>query len=121
MRHLRPAVLALAAPDPKVRALMLPGDFDAILGLLERPDGVSAPRPEAARDLMLQETLAAAYAECQRLLGEDTGSWRWGRLHKACFHHGASRLGKTEAEGWDVGPAAARRQPLDHDACRRTG
>lgn len=120
MRHLRPAVLSLVAPDPEIRALMLPGDFDAILDLLEHPDRRFGTEPEAGRDRMLHETLAAAHAECRRLIGDDARGWAWGNLHKAFFHHGASGLGKPEAEHWDVGPlpiGGSRSTPM-HSAYR---
>ena len=38
MKHLKPALLDLLAPDPALRALLAPGDAESLLALLERPD-----------------------------------------------------------------------------------
>ncbi|MCB8839472.1 penicillin acylase family protein [Aurantimonas sp. VKM B-3413] len=104
MKHLRPALLAKMAPDAKVRALLQPGHAESLLALLEAPDARFGSEPIAARDHMLAETLAAAFADCRRRLGEDPAGWRWGDLHQAYFEHAATSLRKEGEAGWDVGP-----------------
>jgi penicillin amidase len=101
-RHLRPAVLALAAPDPDLRRLLLPGDTAAVLDLLERPDARFGAAPEMARDDLLRATLVAAVADATARLGPDPADWAWGRLHHGYFQHQLSLLGKP-AE-LDCGP-----------------
>ncbi|MBB3950063.1 penicillin acylase family protein [Aureimonas jatrophae] len=101
MKHLRPAVLARAAPDPAVRKLLLPGDFDRILTHLQRAEPLwTAPE----RDALLLVTLAEAFAECRRRLGPDSSLWRWGTLHRALFEHEASGVKPGPDTSWDVGP-----------------
>ncbi|WP_244493697.1 penicillin acylase family protein [Aureimonas sp. AU4] len=101
MKHLRPAVLSRAAPDPKVRKLLLPGDFDRILSSLGRA-GPLWTVPE--RDALLLSTLADAVAECARRLGSEPAEWRWGALHRALFEHEASGVKARPDTAWDVGP-----------------
>ncbi len=104
MLHLRPALFARVAPDPKVRALLVPGDVETLLALLEGPDARLGDAPEAARDRLLLDTLAAAVADCRARLGDDHARWAWGRLHQALFEHAASRVRAEGGDGWNVGP-----------------
>src|SRR6185437_1922412 len=91
-KHLRRALLDHLAPDPVVRALLVPGDNETLLGLLERPDERLGERPESRRDAFLVETLAAAFGECRQLLGADCARWTWGQLHHGYFEHPLSPL-----------------------------
>lgn len=98
MHHLRPALLRHLAPAASLRALLAPGDPEALLDLL------AAPRPPldaATRDRLLAETLAAAERDCRARLGDDSTAWAWGRLHHALFAHPLSGLAEV---GRDVGP-----------------
>lgn len=104
MKHLRPAIFTLFAPDPTVRALLAPGDVDTLLELLEKPDTRFGVEPEKARDAMLLETLAGAFEDCCRRLGKDALTWRWGDLHQAVFEHAASRVMPGKDAAWNVGP-----------------
>lgn len=81
-KHLKPALLALIAPDPAVRALLAPADHETLLALLERPD---ERLPD--RDAVLARTLEAAAADCRARLGDDQAGWAWGRLHHGFFAH----------------------------------
>jgi penicillin amidase len=93
-RHLKPAVLARMAPEPRLAALLAPGDDTATLAVLEHP----TPRWSAAeRDSLLTATLAAAMAECAARMGPDPAGWSWGLVHRLVFAHSAGRDG-------DVGP-----------------
>lgn len=103
MKHLRPAVLARFCPDPAVRALLLPGDLATLLRILEEPGAPSFRWSAAERDALLLSTLDAAFAEARDLMGEPD-DWQWGHLHHGYFEHAASRPGREETEGWDVGP-----------------
>ncbi|WP_348642647.1 penicillin acylase family protein [Neorhizobium sp. P12A] len=104
MKHLRPALFARFAPDPAVRALLVPGDVDVLLNLLEHPDQRFGQPAEEARDTMLLETLAAAFDDCSRRLGDDPSRWAWGTLHHALFEHAASRVKQDKTGEWNVGP-----------------
>ena len=97
-KHLKPAVLDLLAPDPQVRKLLVPGDAETLLGLLEAGDARLGDRAA-----LLVRTLGAAVAECRRRLGADVASWQWGRLHHGFFEH---PLSGVVAGMRDVGPLA---------------
>lgn len=101
-RHLKPALLAILAPDDLARRRMLPGDTAALLDALDRPGPAFGPDPASARDRLLRDTLAAARAECAERMGADPSAWRWDALHHAYFSHALTRAaGHTE---WDAGP-----------------
>ncbi|SEE64388.1 penicillin amidase [Rhizobiales bacterium GAS188] len=104
MRHLRPALLARLSPDAALAKLLLPGDIDGLLHVLEVPDGRFGADPLAQRDALLRETLAAAVAECRRRLGDDPATWRWGALHHGFFEHALSNLALPSMPASDVGP-----------------
>ncbi|GJD47460.1 Penicillin acylase 2 proenzyme [Methylobacterium crusticola] len=105
MHHLRPALLRRVAPNPATAALLLPGDPETLLDLLEGApaglDGAPANLGPAARDALLRDTLAAAYRDCASRLGADPSAWAWGRLHHALFAHPLSGIAPA---GRDVGP-----------------
>jgi penicillin amidase len=86
-KHLKQALLDLAAPDPVTRALLVPGDVETLLGMLEHPD---ARLPD--RDALLARTLDAAWADCTARMGEDPAQWQWGRLHHGAFPHPLGRV-----------------------------
>lgn len=104
-KHLRPGLFARAAPDPKVRALLAPGDADGVLAALETPGHWFGPSPTQGRDALLLSTLTAAWRECEARMGADSSAWAWGRLHHGYFAHALSAVG-TAPEGltMDVGP-----------------
>ncbi|MGA0594528.1 penicillin acylase family protein [Enterovirga sp. CN4-39] len=103
-KHLKPALLARAAPDAGTRALLPPGDHETLLAALERPGSRPWVRDEADRASLLAETLAAACAACTKRLGAEPAAWRWGDLHHGYFEHPLS-AGVPGATEWrDVGP-----------------
>ena len=86
-----------------MRALLAPGDPDAILNRLENPNSwLSKPAAASARPHSLGEPLAKAYRECAERMGPDTNSWSWGRLHHGYFGHALTQL--KGAPTFDVGP-----------------
>ena len=87
MKHLKPALLDMLAPDATVRALFVPGDTESLLALLERPDN---RLPD--RETLLVTTLAAAVADCRTRMGADQSAWAWGRLHHGYFEHVLARV-----------------------------
>src|SRR5690606_29042355 len=104
-KHLKPALFACLVPDPALRAFLAPGDVAGILHCLEAPDDRFGADPVAARDALLRETLAAAFADCAARLGDDPAGWAWGRLHHAFFEHALSFRGETMARfSPDIGP-----------------
>lgn len=103
MKHLRPALLARFCPDPDVRALLLPGDFDMLLRLIERPEDGPLTWPAAERDALLLATLAEASADCGAQMGSADG-WAWGRLHHAFFEHAAAGVDAAGGTARNVGP-----------------
>jgi penicillin G amidase len=103
MKHLRPGLLARFAPDQAVRQLLLPGDFDRLLTLLQTPQPLWSGDE---RDALMLSTLAKGFDDCATRLGPDAGTWRWGDLHRALFEHAASRIKPAAEAEWNVGPLA---------------
>jgi penicillin amidase len=97
-KHLKPALLARIAPDPAVRALLVPADHETLLALLETPD---ERLPD--RDAVLATTLRVAQADCRERMGDDPGFWSWGSLHHGFFPHKLARISATLPS---VGPLA---------------
>ncbi|MGH7118452.1 MAG: penicillin acylase family protein, partial [Acetobacteraceae bacterium] len=102
--HLKPALVAHAVPDPAVQELVLaPGDVQSILSALETP--AQYLRSTRARDALLLSTLAAAWRDAARRMGNDASAWAWGRLHQGYFAHALNALqSSTSGERFDIGP-----------------
>lgn len=103
-KHLKPALLARAAPDADVRALLPPGDHETLLAALEQPGSTPWSRGAKDREELLAGTLADAYAACQGLLSPDPKVWRWGSLHHGYFEHPLTAAQSRETAWRDVGP-----------------
>lgn len=110
-RRLKPAALALLVPDAETRALIGPGDVEAILRALEHPDARFGADADAARDALLARTLSEAYADCAAAMGPDPAQWAWGRLHHGAFTHplaGSPQVGaRFDVGPWPLGGSAA--------------
>ncbi|KEQ06292.1 penicillin acylase family protein [Pseudorhizobium pelagicum] len=103
MKHLRPGLLTRFAPDQTVRQLLLPGDFDRLLFLLQTPEHFWS---NDERDALVLSTLNKGWEDCAARLGPDPSAWRWGDLHRALFEHAASRVKPVADAEWNVGPLA---------------
>jgi|UPI00056C6F7D penicillin amidase len=104
-KYLRPGLFKRVTDDPKIQALLLPGDPESVLALLETPDARLGDAPADVRDALLAETLRAAFAECRTQMGGDSTSWRWGTIHKAWFTHATSNIHRDRPRpSGDVGP-----------------
>jgi penicillin amidase len=95
-KKLKPTLLDLVSTDPVVRPILVPGDVETLLAMLETPD----PRI-ADRDALLIATLGAACVDCRLRMGQETSGWSWGALHHGFFEHPLSDL---IAEMKNVGP-----------------
>ena len=122
-KHLGRALVARAAPEP-ARAAIGTSDIAAVVAILENPDAMLGPDPQAARDAILLQSLAAALSEVRQLLGSDTANWAWGKLHHAQFEHPLSPLaddatraqmtvGRLAMGGSAFSPRAASYRPSD--------
>jgi len=78
--YLRPSVIDRLVRDPAARALVAPGDVEAILREIEQ-------MPAAQRRGLFDESLAAACSCCVGFFGDDERSWSWGRIHGITFNH----------------------------------
>jgi penicillin amidase len=123
-RHLRPAVLRHVIRDRTAQGLVAPGDTEAILLALERPDHRFGESSRTARDALLLETLNSAWSECIALMGEAVQSWAWGRLHYAVFEHPLAgvvatsefEIGAVEQGGSDSTPMHSGYDPQSFKA-----
>jgi len=102
---LRPALLDGLVDDPHVRGLVVPGDIESLLRILEKRDPLPAPRGLAV-DRLLTTTLADAFRRCAAVMGSEPGSWSWGRLHAISFAHSLSTLDPSRRLAPEAGPFA---------------
>ena len=92
-RHLKPALLDRVSTEPVVRKLLIPGDVETLLGMLEGAD--------AGNGELLLATLGQAMVDCRLRLGQERDGWRWGSLHHGYFEH---PLADIHPEMKSVGP-----------------
>ncbi|MFI9028165.1 penicillin acylase family protein [Streptomyces sp. NPDC053560] len=106
LRRLLPAERVAAALDRVLPAEDATADARVDLSLLLDPGDRLGPHPDAVIRTAVLATLGPAMAEAGRLLGPDTGTWRWGTLHQAHLHHPLAKLLGEKASDWSsVGPA----------------
>lgn len=104
-KHLKPRLMRRLVPDARVRDLLAPGDLQALLATLEKPDSRFGPNPRAARDELMRATLIEAWRDCSARMGNDPTQWAWGKLHHAMFEHALSELVPPhERPSMNVGP-----------------
>lgn len=103
-RHLKKALWDAVVPAA-VQPLMVPGDVDGTLALLEEPDDRFGADPKAGRDALLLASLKAAYGQMTALLGPKPADWAWGKLHHGAFDHPlAFLMTPAEAKAAAIGP-----------------
>ena len=103
-RHLRQAFRAAVLPPALADALPAT-DVRVMIDALENPAETFAGDAVQRRNKLLLETLAAAYAEMEKLQGPDPGLWQWGKLQKNFIEHPLSGLVDEAMRGKiDIGP-----------------
>jgi penicillin amidase len=95
--YLRPSVIDGLVRDPSARALVAPGDVEAILRDIERI-------PATERRALFDVSLAAAYNRCVELFGDGERSWSWGRIHAISFEHVVWNERTHPAPGGNIAP-----------------
>jgi penicillin amidase len=89
-RHLPPAFVLAVLPRNAVDAISSV-DTGVMVDALERPEGVFVTDSQSSaaqkRDRVVLDSLAAAYADVENMLGTNSGDWRWGRLLHALPEH----------------------------------
>ncbi|MFG6202374.1 penicillin acylase family protein [Nonomuraea sp. JJY05] len=83
-RHLAPAFRRAVLP-PEVADSIPFVDARLLIDALENPERWFGPEGKAARDKLLDTSLAAAYREVAGRLGADPRTWRWGALQYTTF------------------------------------
>ncbi len=104
--HLSPAVpKTLGSKELAARIGVL--DTALIVDLLEAANDPGFGRePQKARDALLLSTLASAWEEARKRMGNDTAAWSWGSIHQGFFSHPLSAFAPPElAAKLNVGPA----------------
>jgi penicillin G amidase len=103
-RHIGPALVNATVPEAARPLLNMPS-VSAIFDLLENPDASLGENPAASRDKILLQSIGEAVGETSKLLGDDSGQWRWGKLHHAEFDHALSPLADASMQAqMKVGP-----------------
>lgn len=97
-----------------VSKLFIPAEAQKIAGklsLLKTIRELSRPRaavfgqnPEAARDVLLLQTLQAADQKLPAKLGPDPKNWTWGQLHRVSFFHPLDGAAPSAKALFDRGP-----------------
>lgn len=91
---------------PRNAALLIRGaDLELLLEQMEKPGPELGSDPVARRNQLVEKSLAAAWADLQKLAGPDPAGWRWDKLHHTLFSHplGAATDAATRSR-LDVGP-----------------
>jgi len=103
-RHLRQAYVARVAPAVE-RGSYLSAYFGQILDALEHPEvSTFGTDPVGQRDVMLLDSLTAAYRDMEKLQGSNSRDWQWGRLlHNESGHPLAEAVEPATREKLNVG------------------
>jgi penicillin G amidase len=103
-RHLRQAFRRAVLPESVADALPST-DERVMIAALEDPTLRFGDDAVPRRNKLLLETLAAAYADMEKLQGPDPRLWQWGKLQKNFIEHPLSGLvGDAMRRKIDVGP-----------------
>jgi penicillin amidase len=103
-RHLREAFRE-SVLSPSAAAALGATDMEVMLSGLEHPTKWFGERAVEKRDRLLLATLAAAYAEMEKLQGTDPRTWQWGKLHYNLNEHAFAPILDDATRGKvNVGP-----------------
>jgi penicillin amidase len=84
------------------------GDLRSVALMLDEltqpSEAVWGSDPVAKRDELVQRTFSKAVERTKKLLGDDTRSWSWGRLHTITLEHPLASLGPAYAKAFNLGP-----------------
>ncbi len=94
-RHLQPALGRAMGGDASTLPLLVPYDNQTVATIMEAP---ADWLPEGRHARICAETLAAAWADAQKLLGTDPAGWRWDALHGLGLRHALAGLFPDRAE-----------------------
>lgn len=86
-RHLFPALGRAFGAEGALAALLLPGDIQSVIDVLERPGAWFDNNAEGQLAALVDSTLAAAWDDCRARLGDDPADWQWGAVHKLALTH----------------------------------
>ncbi len=103
-RHLGNGFKQAVLPKEAADAMGAP-DAAVMLDTLEKPETRFGENASAKRDQLLVTTLAAAYAEMEKLQGPDATQWQWGKLHHNFNEHAlAGAVDESLRARLNVGP-----------------
>jgi len=84
-----------------------PVDKAYLLNALENPGIIFTGDAVARRNQVLLSSLTMAWTDTQKLLGLDSGSWQWGKLHYSLIEHPFARaVDERLRDKLNVGPFA---------------
>jgi penicillin amidase len=105
-RHLGKAFKEAVLSKTGAEAMGAP-DAAVMLDTLEKPDSRFGPNARELRDAVLLGSLAAAFAEMEKLQGPDPKQWQWGKLHHNLPEHALSAaVDEATRARLNVGPLA---------------
>ena len=103
-RYLRAAVKRAILSKAAADAFGTP-DVMVVMDTLQDPQSRFGENGTEKRNQLLLGTLGEAYAELERLEGQDPSQWKWGKLHYNLSEHPfAPLVGKATVAKLDVGP-----------------
>lgn len=99
--HLPDVALKTLVPQSARAAFGRPS-VPALFTAMEKESAALGASPKATTAAILKESLAGAWAETAKMMGNDSAAWRWGRIHKAHFVPDLAIAGREDAR--DIGP-----------------
>lgn len=103
--HLKPVLFERLAGQQSA-PLIQPGDMQSLLAFLEQPENWFDQPAQAARDILLDETLAAAWVDCVVRMGPDPERWSWGQIHQLWLSHPISSAFPDVAAKYNIAATA---------------
>jgi penicillin amidase len=117
LQELQAALYKPHVPDSVKDAV--PDSVPVVLAALEQPEERwFGAKPQAARDRLLKDTLAAAIERLNRLLGPEMNQWQWGKLHTIGFRHPLAGLGEPFDKAFSLDPLPRPGDGYTPDATR---